>query len=65
MYFTEETYAVIEDRTIPLSLTIKGDVSLDFKVEIIVKPGGTAEAIMCMIKGMNFIIERQITFNNY
>ena len=58
MYFTEEIYAVIEDRTIPLSLTIEGDGSLDFEVEIIVKPGGTAEGMnVCMINGIKFIIE--------
>ena len=58
MYFTEEIYSVLEVRTIPLSLTIEGDPSLQFSVEIIVKPGGTATGMnVCMIDGMKCIIE--------
>ena len=51
-------YDVNEGRTIPLSLTISGDTSMAFEVEIIVtsdgKDGGMSA---CMINSMKFIIK--------
>ena len=51
-------YQVIEGRNIPLSLTISGDNSMGFGVEIIVTSGGEDEGLnACMINGMKYIIK--------
>ena len=53
-------YEVTEGNTIPLSLTISGDNSLGFQVEIIVTSDGEARGRgmnACMINSMKFIIK--------